>query len=361
MKNNKLHAFIFDLGKGGAQGVFVTLVNYLTQCGYDIEVVVQTLNNEVHLNKIDKRIKIYNLNEPSAKKVLPKLCKYFKDEEVEKAIVFNPELAVNIYFVKRFLRCNTVIVARNINTLSVEFKNTSSLFRKYITKHLIKYVYKRLDYIVAQSQGMADDLINEFNVPARIVTVINNPLGEQYENELREQPELNRDNYILYVGRLEKQKGLEMLISAFCNLDNKDMKLIILGSGSLKDSILNIINTKKMKHRIEILDYTNNTIEFYKKAKLTVLTSLYEGFPNVLIESISCGTPVVSFDMPSGARDIIDDSNGILVDYLDVNKMTLAMQEGIKKRWDYNLIKSSAEKYRINVIMSQYVKLIEEI
>ena len=356
-----IHAFIFDLGKGGAQGVFVTLVNYLNDNGYRVETVLQTSENAVHMEELAEGIHITSLEVRSAKEMLPKLIRYFKNNHIELALAFSPEIAVNLYLAKRALNCKTHIIGRNINTLSVEFKYTDSFFRRNVTKNLIKLFYKKLDYIIAQSKGMAGDLVNHFGVSDEKIVVINNPLAKKYEDEIENLPVLKRENYILYVGRLERQKGLNYLLKAFSKIKSTDTKLFIVGSGSLREELVKMAKGYSINDRVEFIDFTSNVVEYYRKARLTVLTSLYEGFPNVLIESISCGTPVVAFDMPSGANEIINAENGIIVEYLNEEQLVCALDSGLDKEWNYRDIKETAKNYKEALIVQKYRSIFEEI
>lgn len=357
----KITAFIADLSKGGAQGVFVTVVNYLCDHGHEVEVVTQTLHDAIHQKNINRNIRITSLEVGSAKELLPPLVQFLNNNTVEKALVFSPELAVFLYWAKQITKKDFPICGRCINTLSVEYKNAESIFRKYITHFFVKRFYSKVDKVIAQSQGMGQDLIKNYGFAEKQVHVINNSLSTKFENEMLIKEVIEKEDYILFAGRLEKQKGLPMLLDAFSKLSNKVVCLKIVGSGGQREYLEQLAIEKNIMERVEFIEYTEDIQKLYKSARLTVLSSLFEGFPNVLVESIACGTPVVAYDMPSGAKDIIiEGENGYLVEYLNVEKFANAVDMALEREWNCDTVKQTVARFRQEIIMSQYTELLEK-
>lgn len=349
----KITSFISSLGGGGAQGVFVTVMNYYVQLGYDVQVVVDDLSSDVYSSKLDKRIGIFELNAKSAKQSLPKTYKYLKQNKVEVAFAFSPEIAVNLLLCRKVLRQNYKIIARCINTLSFEYKYAEEFFRRFITGKLVKIFYRKVDHVVAQAENMKRDLVDNYGLQEKKVTVINNPLASKYEHRgyVRE----NRENYILYVGRLEKQKGLDMLLSAFSQMKRRDLKLYLVGKGSKKEELEKECQSLAISDRVKFIDFTTETEKYYESALCTVLSSLFEGFPNVLVESIACGTPVVAYDLPSGPADIIVPGvNGYLAKYMDSDDLTECLNISIEKKWDYEQVQLSSQRFLAKNILPKY-------
>ena len=109
--------------------------------------------------------------------------------------------------------------------------------------------------------------------------------------------------------------------------------------------------------------FQSELIPYYTRAKATVLTSIYEGFPNVLVESMSAGTPVIAFDCPSGPRDIIiPNENGILVDYLNVADFAQAIIDITSGNvtFDKKRIIDSCKRFDIKETIEQYLSLLAE-
>lgn len=355
----KICGFMSDLSKGGAQGVFVTVMNYFATHGYQVEIVVQNLYDPIHQKQLCDEISVVSLDCISAKKALGKLVKYVLENDFDIAWAFTPELAINVLFAKIITRKQYSLFARSINTLSVELKRTDSKYRKFVTGTLLRLFYKRMDAIVAQSQGMKEDLIRNFGVPREKVFTINNALSDVFEKEIYGETFKERKKVILYVGRLEPQKGINLLIEAFQGMQNKATELLIIGDGSLKSNLRQIVCRSKLEDRVKFVDYTENIIDYYKTALCVAMTSYFEGFPNVLIEANACGTPVVSFDLPSGPKEIIlEDCNGILVEYMNVSSFSKALDKAVSIEWDYERIKESAKRYTKDKVLGKYLEIL---
>lgn len=356
----KITAFIGSLGGGGAQGVFKTVMNYYASIGYEIIAVVNTLSNDVYSRELNSKIRVVNLGAGSDKESLPKIINYIRKHRIELAFAFSPELAVNLVIARKLSMKKFSIIGRCINTLSYEYNNADGLFRRVITKKLVEIFYHQVDFVVAQADGMRKDLIQNFGFVSEQVRTINNPLAEKYYDEMVKGPLMKRENYILYVGRFEKQKGLDMLLEAFSKISDTKIQLLLIGKGSLETSLKERAKQLQLGNRVEFLPFTKDIDNYYKNAKLTVMSSLFEGFPNVLSESISCGTPVVSFDLPSGPSDIIIDGvNGYMAEYLNVNDLTEKINVALSNSWNYWEVKNSAQRFSKDKILPDYRKLLE--
>lgn len=191
---------------------------------------------------------------------------------------------------------------------NIYFWNLDVLFNKYICK-LDKYiVLTNYDKVMYK---------NEKNIEC---DVIYNPLSF----ESNEKSTCSKKS-ILFVGRLvEQQKGLDLLIQAFNKVcsKNKDWILKIVGDGSDKEKLEQLIEGLKLTERIKIEPPTSNIKEYYLNSSIFVSSSRWEGFGLVITEAMECGLPVVAF-ANSGPREIISKNheNGVLVPCEDVDSL----------------------------------------
>lgn len=355
----KVVAFICNLSKGGAQGVFVNVVNYIYKQGIEVEVVVQTIDDPVYKDQLDKDILITSLCAPNAKKMLLPLKNYLNQNDFTHAFVFGPEIAINLYFLRNIMHREFKIIGRSLNTLTQEFSYADGFFRKQITSRLIRKYFHRIDLAIAQSTNMKKDMVENWGFDTRKVVVINNALRPEYEKEAVSDRENNKEDYIMYAGRLEKQKGIEMLLKAFSMIDNQSIELKIIGSGSLKEELMRQCSELKIGDRVTFIEHTTDIMKYYKRARAVAMTSYYEGFPNVLVEAIACGTPVVSYDLPSGPKEIIIEGvNGHLVPYLNINEFSTILGLTLQETWDEREVKKTSFRYMRKEIIPKYIDAI---
>ena len=361
--NKEIAVFINGLSGGGAERVCTTVVNHMCKEGYRITLLVTNLNDQIYLKEINKKVNIIDLKAKSMKGTISKIKKYLKQSGIKKVLSFNYELTIILLFLRRIYKLDFKIISRNINTLSVERQHEKSVFRKLIVHNLVKLFYKQTDLLIAQSKGMATDLVENYGFDEKKIIVINNPVSEKvrrYSEEVRESI-FNKDT-IIYVGRLTKQKGLNMLLEAFKKLDDKSVKLLIIGEGECKEQLQAYAKELDIELNVEFINFSTEIEKYFNNAKFTVLTSYYEGFPNVLVESITMGTPVVAYDCPSGPSEIIiNEVNGMLVEYLNIDDLVKKMKKALKYKWDEYEIKKTSERYYKEAIISKYIEVIESI
>jgi glycosyltransferase involved in cell wall biosynthesis len=204
----------------------------------------------------------------------------------------------------------------------------------WITKIFMPYVYPKADAIIAVSEGIKQDLIKNFNMPENKIAVIYNPV-DLNEIRIRSQEKVDHPWFhddipvIVSVGRLTKQKGYPYLIKAF-SLVRRSLacRLMIIGEGEDKDKLIAMVRALGIEREVEFLGFQKNPFQYMAKSSLFVLSSLYEGFGNVIVEAMVLGLPVISTDCPSGPAEIIDDKkNGILVPVQDENALARTILE----------------------------------
>jgi glycosyltransferase involved in cell wall biosynthesis len=196
--------------------------------------------------------------------------------------------------------------------------------------------------------------------------VIYNPISIYFEKNIKKNDisKIEKKNYLLCVGRLEEVKTFHFAIEGFSGIANKfpNLRLKIVGKGSLEKDLKQKAIDHGVANRVDFEGFQKNVIPYYLYAKATVLTSLYEGYPNVLLESLAMNTPVIAFNCPGGTNEIIQDGlNGYLVKYQDVDDLKKKLSTLLLNNYNNYDLKSSIKKNKIEQAFKQYERLINSI
>lgn len=361
----KINIVISSLRGGGAERVCVTIANSLIDNGYDVDLLVVNLKDSIFQKDLNSKVKLYNMNKNHIRNTIKELYKFSVLRKNEVVVVFNYEIACILLILRKMFKLKIRIVCRSINTISKDISKVKGA--KKLAMSLSIKLIRYMDVIIAQSTGMKEDLVNNCKVNNDKIYVINNPINEEIYNYRRRNKIIINENlkenekYIVFVGRLANQKGLFMLLDAYklCRERGVKNKLKIVGKGPLEEELYNYAREIGISNYIIIEDFKENISEVFLNAKFTVLSSYYEGFPNVLVESIALGIPIVSFDCPSGPKDIVKENiNGYLVKYLDIIDLADKMLKATLTNWNYRAIMETAEKFEIKVIIKKYIEII---
>ena len=173
---------------------------------------------------------------------------------------------------------------------------------------------------------------------------------------------------VLMIGRYNNAKGYDYLIPAWdiVHKCHPDWTLNVYGSGEMREQVVHWINERHLEETIILHEPVDNIMEKYMESSICVLSSLYEGFPLVILEGMACGVPFVSFDCPYGPRTIINDGeDGLVVDYLNFQALAegicrLIEDESLRKKMGAHARKNIL-RYSKDVVMKQWVDLFESL
>lgn len=211
--------------------------------------------------------------------------------------------------------------------------------------------YGKAEVIIAQSDYMKKDLASSYNIPLPKIVLVPNPVIMVKSKE-----EFVCDsNYFVYVGRLSYEKNVDLIIDSFSKINDKEVKLIIVGDGDLRGDLETLVASEGLNRRVKFLGFQDNPERYMRGAKALILASFYEGFPNVVIEALSCKTRVVAVNAPGGLNDIKKHFPEELV-LVDRKKDSLsnALEEVLQDNSQYDFI--GLRHYEEQEILRRYIE-----
>ncbi len=333
----KILFLINSLQRNGAERIALALLAYLSENITQDTYILYTLEDTDNPLSVPPGIEHFHgykdVTSNSFKFfVLPlhalRLRKLIKKKKIDSAISFLGR-ANYVNLLTRMMRSkhHCIISERNIPSLIYNTNNIPDVLNRFLKRWLYPYS----DTIIAISQGVKKDLINNFGISEKKISVIYNPLNIDEIEKKSLAPVDNKwlkakdKKIIITVGRLEKPKNQQMLMHAFKKVIKSlpQSRLIIIGEGSLRVPLLDLAKNLGINSGIDLVGYQNNPYAYLSKADLFVLSSSSEGFGNVIPEAMACGCPVISTDCPSGPGEIITNGkDGILIAVDDVEKMS---------------------------------------
>lgn len=374
MINKNILIFCASMKKGGAERVISLLLKELeNEQNIKVHFMMMEEGIEYDLPKYITPIILSNSKKSGVKKLLElpfvamKLKKYIKENNINivMSFLYRPNY-INI-LAKIFGSSHKSII--NIRSTTSRYKNEGLLGK--INLFLINNLFDKADLIISNSKGVDEDLKSIMNITTN-TKVIYNPVDIKYINSKKDICEdvdfkfFSNKKYIISVGRLIPLKRNFDLIEAFFELQKEDdnLEVLFLGDGILQNDLINECVKLNIENKVHFLGNVRNPFYYLSRSNLFVLNSQIEGFPNVLVEAMTCGLPVISSDCKSGPREILEtEKYGLLYPIGDVGTLIEKIKFYLYQDVDKEVIKVKSlkriEDFSVDKIMNQFKKVLE--
>lgn len=311
------------LESGGAERVMHLIAKQIANSNSNWRVLLVSLLDapesiSAAVMQSDMKLEVIGLGYKRVSLAVPALWWLLVKNRARVVVSTLPHVIRMVSVVKMMMFMSIYHIARLANTYSQQYMYANSRSR-FIAVNLNRFINYAVDHFIAVSSGVSQDFGLLFHIPENKITVINNPIEPKsflYNNQFPAARDFRR---VLLVGRLVKQKNFELAIRAFLLLKqriNVPLRLTLVGEGPQRQMLSELAIKLGVADEVDFEGYRRNVGDYYRASDVLLLTSLYEGFPNVLIEALYHGLPVVSVNCKSGPADIlVDDRLGRLTDY----------------------------------------------
>lgn len=380
----RITLIISTLTGGGAERVATTMANYWAEKGWEVTILTTDFGSESpcyglhpsvsHVDLSSPRFRghpeesqasarlddlMHDCSRPERAVLIPEAAHILR---MRRAIVStSPEAAIS--YIDRTNIC-VLVAIRGLGVPVIVSEqcdpNNSSLGAGW--ELLRRRLYPEARYVAV----LTDESLGYFSSLAHMRgRIIPNALTPAVFAHSDEVPQQRHGKTLMAMGRLAHEKGFDLLLSAFAVVATKhrDWTLEILGEGPIRAYLLSCIQKHGLEERVLMSGFTRRPFDAMRRADLFALSSLDEGFPNVLLEAMACGLPVVSFDCPSGPRHIIRNGvDGVLVPPRDAKAMAAALDLLMGDEAERKRLASKArevvERFGVAKVMSMWEELI---
>lgn len=341
---------------GGTERVGCMLANGLSDAGYEVILASISISDKSFF-PLNENIKIVPLFDSPGRvlyrtpNIVYKIRKILKEEHIDTLIVIE---SMSILFTL------PATLGLSVNHICWEHFNFNNDLGKKGRRIARQLAARYCDSVVTLTEKDRDYWLDGTKHKSQIIAIPNPcpfPI-QDYDQE-------KDSKTVLAVGRLTHIKGFDMLLEAWIQVTKAmpDWTLKIVGEGEERPSLTDIITKNQLDNSVDLVGNINDVSQYYKDAEIFCLSSRFEGFGLVLIEAMSFGLPIVSFDCEAGPAEVLENTGSILVPEKDINKLALSLIELMNNDKQRKIIslknKEKAKIYQPEKVINQWVDLLE--
>lgn len=344
----RLALLLPDMRGGGAERVALNLCHAFVEAGHDVDLVLLAAEGEL-LPLVPREVRVFELGSKRLRGALLPFFRYLRRRRPDAVQVSMWPLTVIGLLAHRLARSPARILVSDHSALSKHIPPSAGLAHRLL-KASVRLFYPLADARILVSGNAAEDMARFSGLKRDQLDVIYNPVREPGHPSAGFDLEAlwgrERRSRILTVGTLKEQKNHALLIRAFARLRRRRPAcLMIVGEGRLRGDLECLAATEGVADDVIMPGFFTDPWPFYASADLFVLSSDYEGFGNVIVEAMHCGTPVVSTDCEAGPREILDGGRyGALVPCNDAGALAEAMLVALSQPVDKTVLQSRAKR-----------------
>jgi glycosyltransferase involved in cell wall biosynthesis len=352
-----------DLAGGGAERVFVNIANGLANRGFHVDLALGEKVG-VYFELLNRDIHVVEIGACSFREYLKNLPALFRETNPTHVMVAGDIVCAATAVVKKLKNFSFQFILTH-HYASPKFRSVKLLKEDILLGAIHTLLAPVADTVVAVSEGTKAWLQRSSFNRVRNIQVIYNPVLTddiyQRARELLQLPGPPTPRRVLVnIGRLSRQKDQATLIRAFAkNGLREKCVLYILGIGPEEAALRALIVRLKLEQDVFLVGYDKNPYRWLARCDVFVLSSINEGFGNVLVEAMAFGKTVVSTDCPSGPEEILrDGAFGYLCEPGNPQALADAIGRGLERPMPAESIVQESRRYHVDNIIGQYAALL---
>lgn len=346
-----------NFNPGGAETVMIRIANGLHARNHTINIVVCSDTGDLR-SEISAGIQVIDLKTLRVRHAALPLLRAIRRERPQAVLSTLGRMNTLLLALKPALG-ETRIYVREANTPSIDLMSGN---HHPALRWLYPRIYPRADKIICQSQAMKRDFVDNLGIADHKLECIYNPAPQIPERLITESPFPGEERQIVFCGRLSEQKAPDCALRTFAKITSEfpDARLNILGDGPMLTSLRDLAASLDLEEKVIFWGHRKDRFRFFFFADVTLSTSRWEGLPNVLIESLSCATPVVATRC-AGTTEVVENGcNGFLAPIDEVSVLAQKLSDVLRGTHGITSasIAASMQKFDQNRIIEQYEHLL---
>ncbi|PSB24867.1 glycosyl transferase [Stenomitos frigidus ULC18] len=364
-----LSVFLPALEGGGAERAMLHLAEGLAGRGFKIDLVLAETKG-AYLDTVPSSIRIVDLKARSPLLVSKTLAlrRYLQQEQP--SVLFSAlDILSSATWAQRLAGVPTRVVMCVQTNLSQQFRDHQPNTIGRIRPKLVRLFYPWADAIVAASKGVAEDVARLTGISSDTIRVIYNPVVTPAVLAKMQQPvdhpwfATGEPPVILGVGRLVSQKDFPTLVEAFAIVrKQRSARLMILGEGEDRAKLEAQIRALGLQDDVALPGFAENPYAYMAHASVFALSSIFEGFGNVVAEAMAAGTAIVSTDCPSGPAEILEGGKyGKLVPVNDPAALAEGILATLQAPIAADVLRQRAQEFSVDRVTDQYIHVLSQL
>jgi glycosyltransferase involved in cell wall biosynthesis len=359
-----LTLFLPTFGEGGMERMLVNMAGGLAALGLQVDFWVGR-TDAPFLDRLPPTVRTLRHEAASSRRRRLALGAYLSAERPDVVLAAKDPAVLMALAARRQSGVGGAVVARP-GTVSERLRRRPALLR-WRDRWAMRRAYRGADLIVANSHGLARDAAKVAGVAIESIPVVRNPVITPDLEHLAAAPVAHpwlgpeRPPVLLGAGGFRRQKDFHTLLRAFARVRaERDVRLILLGRGRLEASLRRLAAELGVARDVDFPGFAENPYPFMKAAAVFVLSSRWEGSPNVLTEALALGTPAVATDCPSGPAETLQEGRvGLLVPVGDADAMAGAVLRTLDQPPDPARLRAAVREYTVAENARRYAELLQ--